>query len=516
MCDTMAIVRSDGVLFAKNSDRDPNEAQYLDWRAAQTHAAGARLKCTWIEIPQVRQTHAVLLSRPFWMWGAEMGTNEHGVTIGNEAVFTRDGYAKIGLTGMDLVRLALERSATAANAVQTIVSLIEEFGQGGGCGLEHPKFTYHNSFLVADPRCAFVLETAGRNHAIEEIHGARSISNGLTIPGFAERHSDVIKTHLSACKLRQRRTQELVDRVDAAAELMSVLRDHGAGRSTPDYSWINGGLRVPCVHAGGLVASSQTTGSWVAELRVGAVSHWVTGTAAPCTSLFKPVAVDRPLDLGKLPSELADDDSLWWRHERLHRALMRNPAQLGREYYAERDQIETAWLSDPPDSRVAFDEADRFLARWTQRLLADETTDTRPRFVQRYWAKRNAKSQIVFAAPAQAKEPRTTKHHDIEFGFENHDIESLRETVTSLLSIEFHAHESSFLGGHYYLSEVGREEFRIIHNRDLDELAEPDFPKVTVILRVDLTLRLQELRAEFEKIGGIEIRSLSYDVPEID
>jgi secernin len=394
MCDTMAMVRSDGVLFAKNSDRDPNESQFLDWCPRQQHPPGARLRCTWIEVPQVRETCAVLLSRPFWIWGAEMGSNEHGVTIGNEAVFTRERYAKTGLTGMDLVRLALERSRTAADAVQAIVELIAEFGQGGGCGLERRGFTYHNSFIVADTRAAVVVETAGRHHAVEEIRGARSISNGLTIPGFAEQHSDSIKTRVSACRSRQGRTQALVERADAAADLMRALRDHGEGRAGPKYSWLNGGLGVPCVHAGGLVASSQTTGSWVAELRAGAVRHWVTGTAAPCTSLFKPVAVERPLDLGLRPTDRADQESLWWRHERLHRVVMRDPDQLGARYYRERDEIESCWLSDPPDPAAAFAQAEELETRWTHDVLLHASEDTRPGFVQRYWSKRNARAGL--------------------------------------------------------------------------------------------------------------------------
>ena len=72
--------------------------------------------------------------------------------------------------------------------MQIIVSLLERHGQGGSCSFEHPGFSYDNSFLIADPIGAIVLETAGRSWATEPVTGpARSISNGLTIAGFASR-----------------------------------------------------------------------------------------------------------------------------------------------------------------------------------------------------------------------------------------------------------------------------------------------------------------------------------------
>ena len=117
------------------------------------------------------------------------------MVIGNEAVFTRRTGSGEGVPlGMDLVRLGLERSTSAREAVQVVVDLLEKHGQGGSCSKEHPRFSYDNSYLVADPAGAFVLETAGRHWAVEEVRGpGRSISNGLTIPAFARAHADLVR-----------------------------------------------------------------------------------------------------------------------------------------------------------------------------------------------------------------------------------------------------------------------------------------------------------------------------------
>jgi dipeptidase len=383
MCDTLVTVHADRVLFAKNSDRDPNEAQLLDWQPRREYASGSELRCTWITIPQAHVTHAVLLSRPFWMWGAEMGANEHGVVIGNEAVFTRQPYARTGLTGMDLLRLGLERAATAAQAVEVITELLATHGQGGGCGHENRSFTYHNSFLIADPRGAFVLETAGQRWQAERITRAWSISNGLTLSGMIGQN-DWVKTRVSACRIRRARTLAAAESAADTGDLMGALRDHGDGPE-PCYHLLNGAMAAPCMHAGGLLAASQTTASWVAELRPDAVRHWVTATAAPCVSLFKPVRVDNPVDLGAPPTDRADSLSLWWRHERLHRQVMRDPARLRPLFAAERDAIEARWCAEPPESAVAFAEGDRLLAEWSARVTAAAGRDTRPPAVRRYW-----------------------------------------------------------------------------------------------------------------------------------
>ena len=64
-------------------------------------------QCTYIEIAQVLTTRGVVLSKPAWMWGAEIGANDAGVCIGNEAVWTKlnsDDDLTERLLGMDLLR----------------------------------------------------------------------------------------------------------------------------------------------------------------------------------------------------------------------------------------------------------------------------------------------------------------------------------------------------------------------------------------------------------------------------
>ena len=260
------------------------------------------------------------------MWGAEMGANEHGLVIGNEAVFTNQPYAKVGLTGMDILRLALERADDAESAVRVMVGLLETHGQGGGCGHEHPRFTYHNSFLIADPTRAIVLETAGRAGRPKRSAAGGAFPTALTIPGFAEKHSDRIRTWASGARLRGSRTQCLAQSARTPADMAAILRDHGEGRQRaalfdrqrrPQRTVRPCRRRTPCRVPNRGELDCRALAEFDPPLG--------TGTAAPCCGIFKPVRVDEPLDIGPTPTDRADDCSLWWQGERLHRQIIRNP-----------------------------------------------------------------------------------------------------------------------------------------------------------------------------------------------
>ncbi|XP_016353499.1 secernin-2 isoform X1 [Sinocyclocheilus anshuiensis] len=112
-----------------------------------------------------------------------MGANEHGVCIGNEAVWTKEPVdPEEALLGMDLVRLGLERGDSAWAALNVITGLLEQHGQGGACRETAEPFSYHNTFLLVDRQEAWVLETAGKLWAAQKVtEGVKNVSNQLTI-----------------------------------------------------------------------------------------------------------------------------------------------------------------------------------------------------------------------------------------------------------------------------------------------------------------------------------------------
>jgi secernin len=182
-------------IFGKNSWRPRSEIQLITHSPHQTHKNGEKLKFSQIKIPQVSETYGILMSQPFWMWGAEMGVSEYDVAIGNEPVYTREPVEKRGLLGNDLVRLGLERSKDAQEALEVITNLLEQYGQGGDYRKDNVYWSYHNSFILADPKEAYVLETAGKWWIVEKIQGVRSISNQLTIHGKGDQRREGIIAH---------------------------------------------------------------------------------------------------------------------------------------------------------------------------------------------------------------------------------------------------------------------------------------------------------------------------------
>jgi len=441
MCDTFVATSEathDGIaIFAKNSDREPNEAQYLEFVPAQNYPANSQIQTTYIQIPQVEHTHTILLSKPFWIWGAEMGVNEFGVAIGNEAVFTKEPYEKEKtLIGMDLLRLGLERGKTSKEALDVIIALLEKYGQGGNCGYEHNLY-YHNSFLIADPHESWVLETAGVHWAAKKVNTVYSISNCITLNNefdisspdlishavqkgwsrnehdfdFANSYSDFIYTKFSDGRKRRRRTMSLLNSQIgemSVKKAVQILRDHGEEASnnwSPDKGLFGAAV---CMHASfGPVRVSQTAGSMVVHLHPEHPTCFVTGTAALCTSVFKPVWLDIGLPkFGTDPKGVFDSDSLFWRHEELHRAMLQDYATRIQIIKPKIDDFEDSFIPSALEladqsaeerskfSQMCFKEADEAETEWLKSIKQSPIQNRRGFFHSLAWKTFNRKADI--------------------------------------------------------------------------------------------------------------------------
>ncbi|MCU1352040.1 MAG: peptidase dipeptidase [Acidimicrobiales bacterium] len=308
MCDVLCALGSrttDGVtLFAKNSDRPPDEPQAVEWHPPRREA---RTRATHVEIPgHPDHTLGFVGSRPTWMWGVEHGVNTAAVAIGNETIFTTldPRGAAPALVGMDLVRLGLERADTAAAAVDVITSLLEAHGQGGS-GHRDADRPYWSSFMIADPGAAYVLETSGRAWMVEAVSGTRAISNRTTIPAFDAAHRHPRQPVGTLVDPRWRASGAVLAKAPIdRAMLTDHLRAHVGGED----GW------TVCMHVEGVEATTASIVARLPEPSVDAPTAWFL-LGSPCCSVYVPVTVGEPL--GPVPA--------WERFARLgpqHRAAL--------------------------------------------------------------------------------------------------------------------------------------------------------------------------------------------------
>jgi dipeptidase len=446
MCDTLIALGNsteDGsVIIAKNSDREPNECQVIRYFPRAKNASHSTVCCTHIEIPQVTETNEIVLSSPYWIWGGEMGANEHGVAIGNEAAWSKEPYAKTGLLGMDLLRLGLERGDTAKKALNVITSLLQDYGQGGSNSVTGQNM-YHNTYIIADPREAWVLETADRFWIAERVRNVRTISNGYTIGqqwdfaspnivghaiekgwcksredfNFTRCYSDQTVRPATACEERSKRTLALLEEAKgtiSAATMMKILRDHGEkpGLWAPHKA----AMRNVCMHASSSVFD-LSAGSYVGQLTGKFATHWLTGASNPCISVFIPTFLNGAgsSQIFSKGSGSYDDSSPWWRHERLSRIVQLDYASRAPPIQREIQQIEKGFFQEVQRLRDQIVEEERdhaakilhdfteecskrtyeYALRWATDSLKTGNNEASPATYRSFWDRYNVKAKLT-------------------------------------------------------------------------------------------------------------------------
>ncbi|MDO4489255.1 MAG: C69 family dipeptidase [Eubacteriales bacterium] len=354
-CDTLAVFKTlaeDGEnILAKNSDRPLGEPQPLCYYEGTD------------------DKFAVLGSRPYWMDGFEMGANEKGLFIGNEAEGSRmPAETEEGMLGMMMLRIALEKAATAREAIDVIAGLLREHGQNANA---HPTLDrrYENSFILVDRDEIWLMETAGREWAAKRFEDFAAVSNCYQICDdfdlCSENLEAVIKEKrwlrpgekLNFAKAvtkgadRQRNSVPRMRRLKMLAteytkdneklntdKLKYIFRDHFEGEiNSPRFGACYGGFVSICMHALTTeIDSCQTAASMFMTYDSDLGLKFMYAPSIPCASIYIPIYWVRP---GKrdmeipvcmsLGGEKYDPSSLWWTMERLNLLLSMDEERFG-------------------------------------------------------------------------------------------------------------------------------------------------------------------------------------------
>jgi len=411
------------VLFAKSADCEVNEANAIVRIPRRKHVKGETLRVTHLVIPQAEETYEVFLTKAFWTYGCEIGINEYGLAMGEEAVFTTEmTEEKDGIIGPDLMRLGLERAKNCQEAIDLMTALLEEYGQGGSAELKGNSH-FDSSFLMSDTSEAYILETAGRKWAVKKIEDFDSISNMLGIAtnwttcstASGTKKIDWAKTFALpevpptlGSPDRQCYTYDHLKEVKGqitAQTMFKIMRHHNNGYhpATADAH------RNICIHAGPQDNRWwQADGVMVTDVSEHGALIWVTGTSGNCISIFKPVFMGINLpEIGPAPTEHFDPSCLWWKHELLHRRAMadfdnlvpeirRDFDALENEFVAESGSMKKSTLDEKRDfMEYCFHKSLQATETWISRLQAHMNLTFKDAPYRAMWRKFNAEAGLT-------------------------------------------------------------------------------------------------------------------------
>jgi secernin len=418
------------VVFGKNSDRPAGECQLLYDSRSEDRPTDGVIRGAFVNVPEGPTPLRTLGCRPYWCWGYETGMNEAGVVGGNTAVYTRSFWQSenqrvFGLTGMELLRLGLERGSSAEQVVAVIADLLQQFGQWAPAVLatDPPEGCYENAFLIADKSEAWILETTGRRWAARRFTtGTHALSNQLTIRNhwthgskdlleFAEKqgwwsladgpldfalaYSDHEHYARQVSHLRWRRAGQLLGDTSGQIDtdvMMACLRDHYEGTflQGPQFSEYLPDFLTLCMHdsPAGFTWGNTAT-SVVIEIdpdSPSASAYWCC-YQPPCSGAYLACNIDAGLPASlsapgiaglrsesplTTPKDGFRKESLWWRMYRIVDAISKSPVKRRELVRSRFDSIEEKYLARVRllSGDEVIDRSDRF-RRCTEEQLTE-------------------------------------------------------------------------------------------------------------------------------------------------
>jgi hypothetical protein len=315
-------------LFGHNCNRPVGEPRGLERVAGRTFAAGERIRTPHLSLPQVRNTLTVLAARFAGRWGYSHGVNERGVAAGASSMKTRLPNDLPGLTGPDLVRLALERASTALQGIDVVTDLISRHGPGVAASEQDEGDPV---IILADAKEAYLLAACSTYWVVQEVREVRAQCDVCQL----RQDWDRISPGLADLAISRGWWPDDGSKLDFGNALIGEDGLIGSGlrrwgRATVVLEQHNGQLDTSIVRrlmaelgdaARGAVDAAEPAASFVVILspatEIGPIAWWCCGV--PGESVYLPVALD-----GELPDSLKPDSTggceAWrmaWRLEEL-------------------------------------------------------------------------------------------------------------------------------------------------------------------------------------------------------